>query len=152
MLVRTILEEKNRQLITGSSETTIKEAMELLIKNGIGCLPILDDNQKLVGIVSDKDIFQRIHETEGDYRAVKLSEIMSVDLVVGLPEDTLKYVAKIMDKNWIRHLPIVDGDELIGLVSQRDIIKTQAENIKAENRYLKLYTNPLGSRDKSSDL
>lgn len=152
MLVRTILEEKNRQLITGSSETTIKEAMELLIKNGIGCLPILDDNKKLVGIVSDKDIFQRIHETEGDYRTVRLSEIMSVDLVVGLPEDTLKYVAKIMDKNWIRHLPIVDGDELIGLVSQRDIIKTQAENIKAENRYLKLYTNPLGSRDKSSDL
>lgn len=151
MLVRTILEEKSRQLVTGTSETTIKEAMELLIKNGIGCLPILGDKKKLVGIVSDKDIFQRIHETEGDYRTVLLGEIMSSNLVVGVPEDTLKYVAKIMDKNWIRHLPIVDGEDLIGLVSQRDIIKTQAENIQAENRYLKLYTNPLGSRDKSSD-
>lgn len=152
MLVRTILEDKGRQLVTCSTETTIKEAMELLINNGIGCLPILNDEQKLVGIVSDKDIFQRIHETEGDYRAVRLSEIMSSDLVVGVPEDTIKYVAKIMDKNWIRHLPIVSGDELIGLVSQRDIIKTQVENIKAENRYLRLYTDPLGSRDKSSDL
>lgn len=137
--------------MTGKAETTIKEAMELLINNGIGCLPILNDEQKLVGVVSDKDIFQRIHETEGDYRAVPLSEIMSTDLVVGVPEDTIKYVVKIMDKNWIRHLPIVDGDELIGLVSQRDIIKTQAENTEAENRYLKLYTGALGSRDKSSD-
>ena len=151
MLVKAILEEKNRTIVSATGETTLEEAMELLISNEIGCLPILDSDSKLVGIVSDKDIFHRIHETKEKYRTVKLSDIMSTDVMVGVPDDTIKYVAKIMDKNWISHLPIVDGDELIGLVSLRDIIKTQAENIKAENRYLKLYTNGLGSRDKSSD-
>ena len=151
MLVKAILEEKKRELISGTGETTIEEAMELLISNEIGCLPILDEKRKLVGIVSDKDIFHRIHETKNNFRTIKLSEIMTVEVVVGVPDDTIKYVAKIMDKNWISHLPIVDGDELIGLVSLRDIIKTQAENIKAENRYLKLYTGGLGTRDKSSD-
>ena len=151
MLVRTILEEKNRPLVTAKATHTIEEAMELLISNGIGCLPIVDDQAKLVGVVSDKDIFKRIHLSKTEFRSIPLSEIMTTELVVGVPDDDLHYVAKIMDKNWIRHLPIVQADELIGLVSQRDIIKTQTENIQAENRYLKLYTNGLGSRDKSSD-
>jgi CBS domain-containing protein len=151
MIVKTILESKPREIVTTRASTSIDDAMDLLISNNIGCLPIVDDDGKLLGIVSDKDIFKKIHETKGNYHDLKLSDFMTTDLIVGLPEDDLSYIAGIMDQNWIRHVPIVKGDHIIGLVSLRDIIKLQAEHHKIENRYLNLYIGELGSRDKSAE-
>ncbi|MBN2226097.1 MAG: CBS domain-containing protein [candidate division Zixibacteria bacterium] len=151
MLVKILLKDKKKDLITARPETSIDEAMKLLIANNIGCLPIIDSNDQLVGIISDKDIFRRIHETGGQYHDLKVEDVMTTALILGFPDDDLSYIAGIMDKNWIRHVPIVDGDTLVGLVSQRDIIRAQAENREIENRYLKLYTEGIHLRDKSAD-
>ena len=64
---------------------------------------------------------------------------MSTNLIVGLPEDDVAYIAGVMTENRIRHVPIVDRDRIIGLLSVGDIVKTQIENIKVENRYLWQY-------------
>jgi CBS domain-containing protein len=77
---------------------------------------------------------------------------MSTELIIGLPDDDIAYIAGVMDKNWIRHIPVLDGDNLIGLVSQRDVVKTQTKNINIENRYLNLYMDMFERRDKSGDL
>ncbi len=151
MLVRTLLESKPREIITARPETSIDEAMELLIKHKISCLPVLDSDDKLVGIVSDKDIFKKIYETKDQYHKLTVGEVMTEALIVGLPSDEISYIAGVMDKNWIRHVPIVDGDKLIGLVSQGDIITMQAEHHEIENRYLNLYIQGLGFRDKSAE-
>jgi CBS domain-containing protein len=151
MLVRTLLESKPREIITTRAETSIDEAMELLITHKISCLPVLDTDGNLSGIVSDKDIFKKIYETKGQYHSLTVGDVMTEALIVGLPSDDIAYIAGIMDKNWIRHVPIVDGDKLIGLVSQGDIITMQAEHHEIENRYLNLYIQGLGVRDKSSE-
>ncbi len=152
MTVRTLLAQSKRDVITSTPSTSIDSAMDLLINNNIGCLPILDGDDKLIGIVSDKDIFKKIHETKGDYHKLSVSEVMSTDLVIGIPEDDLSYIAGVMDKNWIRHVPIVEGDRVIGLVSLRDINKTAKKAADIENRYLNLYMESLHRRDKSGDL
>jgi CBS domain-containing protein len=126
--------------------------MDVLINKGIGCLPVLDDSGKLVGILSDKDIFKKIHETKGQYHSLNVEDVMSTELIIGLPDDDIAYIAGVMDKNWIRHIPVLDGDNLIGLVSQRDVVKTQTKNINIENRYLNLYMDMFERRDKSGDL
>ncbi len=151
MLVKTLLKDNKKDLITARPDMSIDEAMNLLITKNIGCLPIIDGEDQLVGIISDKDIFRRIHETGGQYHDLKISDVMTTALILGFLDDDLTYIAGIMDKNWIRHVPIVDGDALIGLVSQRDIIRAQAENREIENRYLKLYTEGIHLRDKSAD-
>jgi len=151
MLVKTLLADKPREIITTSRKTSVDAAMDLLICNNIGCLPVVDDDGKLIGIVSDKDIFRKIHETKGEYHSLTVGDIMTDALIVGLPDDELAYIAGIMAKNWIRHVPILEGEKLIGLVSQRDIIRTQAEHHQIENRYLNLYIDGLHSRDKSAD-
>jgi CBS domain-containing protein len=151
MLVKTLLEAKPPSLFTAKPTTPFDEAMELLIKNQIGCLPIVGDDGKLVGVVSDKDIFKKIHETKGDYHSLKLADVMTTEVVVGLPTDDLTYIAGLMDKNWIRHVPIVEGERVIGVVSQRDVIKTQTESMHIENRYLNLYMEQMHRRDKSGD-
>jgi CBS domain-containing protein len=125
--------------------------MDLLISNNIGCLPVVDDSANLIGIVSDKDIFRRIHQTKGQYHELKVKDLMTTNLIVGLPDDDITYIAGVMKKNWIRHVPIVEKDRVIGLLSQRDIMRTIAKTTDIENRYLKMYMGGLHSRDRSSD-
>ncbi len=151
MLVKNIIEKKQRKIITTTEQTTIDEAMDLLIKNGIGCLPVIDEKEKPVGIISDSDIFKKIHETKGNYHDLNVADLMSDKLIVGFPDDEIEYIAGVMKKEYIRHIPIVVDDKLIGLVSLRDILELQTENIEIENRYLHLYSNGLHKRDRSSD-
>ncbi|MEA1981575.1 MAG: CBS domain-containing protein [candidate division Zixibacteria bacterium] len=151
MLVKNTLEQLNKKIVTASSKMTIEEAMDLLITNKIGCLPVLNDGNQIVGILSDKDIFHKIHETKGDYKHLKVEDIMTTEVVVGIPEDEINTIANIMDNNWIRHVPIVKDDKMVGLLSIGDVNRAQMESTKIENRYLKLYTGGMGSRDKSSD-
>jgi CBS domain-containing protein len=150
MLVKTLLESKPRNIITTSKATSVDAAMDLMITNNIGCLPVVDDAGKLIGILSDKDIFRKIHATKGQYHNLTVGDIMTDVLIVGLPDDEISYIAGLMNKNWIRHIPILDGEKLVGLVSQRDIIRTQAEHHEIENRYLNLYIEGLHHRDQSS--
>ena len=149
MLVKGILESKSQKLITARPATTLEQAMEMLILNKIGCLPVVDDNDKMIGIVSDKDIFEKIYETKGQYQSLKLEHVMSPDLIVGLPTDDIDYIAGIMEKNWIRHVPIVEGEKVVGIISLRDIHKTYVRNKEVENRYL---MDMLEKRDKSGDI
>lgn len=152
MRVKTLLKRNQREIVTALPSTTVDEAMDMLISNKIGCLPVLGHNGKLTGIISDKDIFKKVHETKGKYHDLKVGDVMSTNLIVGVPEDDLTYIASMMDKNWIRHIPIVEGDEMVGLVSQRDIIKTRSSRHERENRYLKMYMDGLHHRDQSGDV
>ena len=152
MRVKTLLKRNQRDLVTALPSTTVDEAMDMLINNNIGCLPVLGHSGKLAGMISDKDIFRKVHETKGNYHDLKVGDLMSTDLIIGVPDDDLAYIASVMDKNWIRHVPIVDGEEMVGLVSQRDIIKTRSSRHERENRYLKMYMDGLHHRDQSGDV
>lgn len=141
MLVRDLLKTKNRDVITTTAATEINEAMAALIDNSISCLPVLNKDGKLEGIVSDKDIFRLIFEHRTDFKNYTVNDVMTKDLIVGLVGDDLNYIAGLMTENRVRHIPIVDKDKLIGLLSQSDIVKTQMKHMAVENRYLKLYFN-----------
>ena len=138
MLVKDLLRQKDRRLVTTTAATSLETAMGLLIDNRISCLPVLD-NHRLIGIVSDKDIFRVVYETKERYRNHKVADFMTTDLIVGVPEDTIGYIAGLMTQNRIRHIPILEGETLVGLLSVGDIVKTQMEDIRIENRYLKDY-------------
>jgi CBS domain-containing protein len=149
MFAKTLLENRPKQVITATPDTTIEEAMGILIDNKIGCLPVVEDGGKLVGIVGDQDIFLKIHQTRGTYQSLTLKDVMKTDLIVGLPDDDIEYIAAVMEKNWLRCVPIVEGDRVIGIVSLRDINKTLVRNVEVENRYL---MDMLEKRDKSGDI
>ncbi|UCE23391.1 MAG: CBS domain-containing protein [Candidatus Zixiibacteriota bacterium] len=149
MLVKALLENKSKEVITAAPKTSIDEAMGILIEKKIGCLPVVDDNKKLIGIISDKDIFEKVYQTKGKYEKLTVEDLMKTELIVGLPDDDINYIAGIMEKNWIRHVPIVDGDNVIGMVSLRDIHRNYVKAKELENRYL---MDMLEKRDKSGDI
>lgn len=139
MQVKDILQGKKRGVVTTTVETTIGEAMGILIHHGISCLPILDKSNQLIGIVSDKDIFRTAHAKDGDFKAVPVGDIMTTNLIIGVPDDDMRYIAGLMTENRIRHIPILDGNQLQGMISVGDLVKTQMDDMKIENRYLKQY-------------
>jgi len=139
MRVSELLADKKREIITAKRADTITEAMELLISNKISCLLVVGDSNELVGVVSDKDIFKAVFQNRGDFQKLAIRDLMTTDLIVGLADDSVNYIAGLMTENRIRHIPVVDKKKLIGLVSQSDVIKTQMKHIEVENRYLRLY-------------
>jgi CBS domain-containing protein len=141
MLVRDQLKANSKRLVTARPATEILEAMRLLIEHRISCLLITDARDQLAGIVSDKDIFRVCYEKHCDFASMTIGDLMTTNLIVGVETDELSYIAGLMTNNRIRHVPIVDEDRLIGLISIGDVVKAQMANMEVENRYLKQYIN-----------
>jgi CBS domain-containing protein len=141
MQVKDFMKDNPRQIVTARETTPIPEAMALLIDNKISCLPVVGDNLRLIGIISDKDIFRAAHKDPGGFTGASVADFMTSDLIVGLADDNCDYIAGIMTKNRIRHVPIVDQDRLVGLVSLGDIVKSRLTTVEIENRYLRRYIN-----------
>ncbi|MBU8934318.1 MAG: CBS domain-containing protein [candidate division Zixibacteria bacterium] len=138
MKVNGILKNK-RDVISITPDVTIKETMKMLIENKISCLPVMDKDDKLVGIISDKDIFGASYRDEKGFAAATVAELMSTDLIVGVPDDDLNYISGVMTNNRIRHIPIMDDGKLAGLISVGDIIKANMSSMEIENRTLRQY-------------
>lgn len=141
MRVSDLLAAKSRRLITTSPRQSLFEVMRLLIDEAISCLPVLGDDGRVIGIISDKDVFRAVYVHPGNFRALTVEQFMTTDLIIGVPDDDISYIAGLMTTNRIRHIPIMDNGTLAGLISVGDIVKTQMRDIEVENRYLWSYIN-----------
>jgi CBS domain-containing protein len=139
MLVSELLASKSRPLVTTSPHASVMEAMEQLISHHISCLLVINDQNKLVGIVSDKDIFRLVYKFPGVFKEHSVWDIMSENVITVLPSDDVYQVAAIMTKHRIRHVPVVEEEKLLGLVSIGDIVKSQLDHMEDENKHLKKY-------------
>ncbi len=139
MKVASILRRKGNNVITASPDTTIREAMALLIKHRVGSVVILDRAKEVVGIITERDIFRLTYEHEGKIMDIPVSAVMTTDLIVAVPSDTLDYLKALITENRIRHLPVMDDGRLAGIVSIGDIIREEITEASVENRYLKDY-------------
>lgn len=148
MFAKTLMEKSPRPVVTAPPRTPFADALDLLVTNDIGCLPILDSG-RLVGIVFAKAALRWVHATDGRYHDCTAADVMTKDIVVGQPSDDLIQLAALMDSAGLTHVPILDNEELVGVVSQRDIIHWQAGDHAVENRYLNLYLDSLANRDSS---
>ncbi len=142
MQVRELLKDKPATIICTTPSASIIDAMGLMIENKIRSLPVNDVSGKLTGIVSDSDIFRAVYQNLKDFRKLSVGDVMTSDVIVGLVDDDVEYIIAIMTENRIRHIPVLDGRELVGIVSQGDIVKSQMTDITVENRHLRVYINP----------
>jgi CBS domain-containing protein len=139
MKVRDILAHKGTAVITIGQEASLHDAVSLLNEHRIGVVLVTDAAGDPVGILSERDLVQ-IMATEGCKLDDKLvSDAMTADLIVGVPDDDLEYVMSVMIQRRIRHLPILDGDHLAGLVSIGDVVKSQIDDAVTEIRFLRSY-------------
>ena len=131
MKVRNILATKKGRLITIGSDELVRRAIVLLVENRIGVLPVVDVAGDLVGILSERDII-RIAASDEALFGRPVAEIMTKEVIVGMPQDDVLAVAHTMLEKRFRHLPIMDEGELIGIISIGDVLKIQRDALSGE--------------------
>lgn len=138
MNVNDLLKAKNRDTVTIAPENTVIEAMKKIIDHKIGALPVMDGDD-LQGIVSERDMFRAVYQNRKSALNIKVGDIMTRDIVIGFLDDDVENVLALMTKNRFRHLPIMDHQKLIGIISIGDVVAAKTTKLKVENRYLKDY-------------
>lgn len=138
MKVNDILSAKGRKVFTIEPGQKLRDVMDSIIKNKIGALLVLDKSE-FVGIISERDLIREFHKNGEVALSKKVSEVMTTNIVVGLPDDDIEDVEALMTENRFRHLPIMNDGKVAGIISIGDVVKSLSANRKTENRYLKDY-------------
>jgi CBS domain-containing protein len=139
MKVKEILRAKGSGVITIKPEAPVREMLHLLTKHSVGALVVIDDADNICGIVTERDVLRRCLNAGEPSLSTPVRAIMTTDVIVGVPDDDVDYVMNVITENKIRHLPIVVGNSLAGIVSIGDVVKSMLKEIEFENRHLKDY-------------
>lgn len=131
MKISGILSTKSRQLITIQPDQTIADAVSQLNEHNIGALPVVTENGRVVGILSERDIVRHIF-TQDNILQVAVKSLMTTAVITAVPQDDLASVAHTMTEKRIRHLPVLERDQLVGIISIGDIIKAQRDQFRGE--------------------
>ena len=124
--------------VTIGLNDTVFMAVQKLAEHDRGSLPVCDEKGELKGIITERDIVRKCFGRSGDFSKIKINDVMTEQVAVCIPEDDLDYAINVMKQKKIRHLPIVDGQKVVGMISMRDIFGVQYEETKAEIRYASL--------------
>jgi len=111
-----------KNVITLRTDNSALEATKLLNKNKIGCLVVVRDGD-IEGILTERDLLERVVEKCRNPKETKISEIMTKDVIVGKPDMELCEATRIMMKNRVKKLPIVEKSHLVGIVTVTDIAR-----------------------------
>jgi CBS domain-containing protein len=131
MKVSRILSTKRREIITIQPHKLIREALAVLAEHNIGVLVVVDETGKLVGILSERDIVRQGAQDENLFER-PVSEVMTRQVVTGVPQDDIAQVMHTMTERRFRHLPILKDGQLIGIISIGDIVKVQRDEYMGE--------------------
>ena len=135
MKIRDLLKTKDRPVITVEPNETVSAAIKKLNDNDRGSLSVCDKNGELVGIITERDIVRKCFARIDAFANIKIQDVMAKQVAIGTPEDDLDYVISVMKQKRIRHLPIVDNQRVVGMISMRDLLDMQLDQAKAEIRY-----------------
>ncbi len=129
-----------KPLCTVAPDATVFDALHILAKNEIGALAVIDDQGELMGIVSERDYTRKVALQGKNSRDAKVADIMTREVLVVNPKTRARECMAMMSSQKIRHLPVVDGDTLLGVLSIRDlldaIIADQEHTIEQLENYI----------------
>ena len=131
MTIATILASKGVKVVTVRPEQTLRQALAMLAHHSIGALVVTDTAGALVGILSERDIVREAVRNE-TFFDLSVGDIMTKNVISGQPQDDLNAVARTMTTKRFRHLPVLDGGKLVGVVSLGDIVKAQRDEYLGE--------------------
>ena len=129
--IQKLLDAKGRAVWSIGPNDMVYDAVAMMADKGCGALLVMDGDE-LLGIISERDYARRIILADRSSKSTKVREIMTSPVVTAGPGQTVEECLTQMTERRIRHLPIVSGDRLVGLVSIGDLVKS----IIAEQRYL----------------
>ncbi len=142
--VKQVLRDKGSDEIwTISPDTSVYDALKFLGDKEIGALPVVEEG-KLVGIISERDYARKVILKGRSSLGTPVREIMTAEVISVHPEQTMGQCMNLMTNKRVRHLPVLDGDELIGIISIGDVLKEIIAEQKTFIRDLQNYIEGSG--------
>jgi CBS domain-containing protein len=139
MNVETILKTKGRAVVTIAREATIAQAVALLTDRGIGAIVVSDEEGAVAGILSERDIVHALAERGPSLLTLPVSALMTRHVFTCRPDDGIAELMSEMTKRRIRHLPVVEGGRLAGIVSIGDVVKNRLDEVESEASSLRQF-------------
>ena len=136
--LREILEGKAAGVLTIDAGASVLDAVARMVEANVGSLLVTEDGG-IAGIVTERDYLRRVALEGRDDRSTPVREIMSAPLIVVTPETSVDECMALMTDRRIRHVPVVDGGEVVGLVSIGDLVKFRSQQQTFEIQYLTQY-------------
>ncbi len=121
--IRQLIKSKGSEVWSVSPDASVYEAMKIMADKGIGALVVLED-EKLVGMVTERDYARKVVLKERTSKETAVGDIMTKDVLYARPEHTVEECLALMTEKRTRHLPVLDADKIIGIVSIGDLVKS----------------------------
>jgi len=137
MKVTEILHLKGADVITIWPGASLQSAVERMASRNIGALVVVDDEGKIVGMVSERDVVLALAASAEKAPAQSVTDVMSRRLLTCGPDDSLAELMAVMTEHRVRHLPVVDHGQLLGLVSIGDLVKARLGELEFESHVLR---------------
>lgn len=138
MTIASILKSKGGDIVTARGDAAVRDVLELLHRHRIGAVLVIESDQP-VGVVSERDIVKCLHERGAGILDATAAAIMSSPVMTVAPSDSIVQAMSMMTEFRIRHLPVVDRGQLIGIISIGDLVKRRIEDAENEAEQLKSY-------------
>lgn len=139
MKVKDLLESKGRRVISVDASSSVEDAIKTMHENKISAV-LVNDKGKSSGIFTERDVVRSYISSGGkNFKEIPVKDAMVKDLVVAELNDELSAIMSVMVEKNIRHLPVVDGGEVIGMLSVRDIVLASVHKMTTEIHYLRDY-------------
>jgi CBS domain-containing protein len=139
MSVATILKLKGSGVFTTTKDTSLLDIANLLTQHGVGCIVIVGDNDKIAGIVSERDLIRAIGQAGPKVLNEPVSDFMTKTVVTAREADTSDRLMSEMTRHRFRHMPVVERGRLLGLVSIGDLVKIHVADAEFESGAMRQY-------------
>ena len=136
MQIGQVLRRKGNDVITVDGAKTVRDALALLAEHGIGALVVSGDGQRIDGILSERDIARGLHQRGASVLDEPVSGVMTAEVHTCVPTAGVHDLAQMMTDRRVRHVPVMDGDALIGIVSIGDVVKARLDELEDERKQL----------------
>ena len=114
-----------KKVVRATSDTTINEIAKLMKENDVGCIPICNPENNVVGLITDRDIIIRSVATNKNCSQTKASDVMSTNVIKITPDTELDDAQKTMSINQVKRLPVIENNQIVGILSVGDLAKNQ---------------------------
>jgi CBS domain-containing protein len=144
VLVSDLIRRKGSSVASAPPDTTVAALLDLLAERRIGAVVVSSDGATVAGIVSERDVVRALRTNGPALLDAPISTVMTADVVVSAPGDTVEDMMRLMTERRIRHVPVVAGGRMAGIISIGDVVASRIDELETDRNHLMDYIHSTG--------
>ena len=139
MKIRTILDKKGNDVFSITADGTLKDMVKEMLGRSIGSLLVLNDDGSIAGIITERDFLHNVAKYADSWESIRVGDVMIKKVICAEVDETVDVVMARMTKKRVRHMPVLESDKVVGVLSIGDIIFASLDETSFQNELMKRY-------------